>query len=320
MSGQLIGRVLALALAAGLGLTLSNAFAADNIGVTTLVKNQVIGRLAADGGGGGGGPSDAERRLGAGDGIFQDETIETGEDSQAQLLFLDETVLTVGSTAQIVLDSFVYDPDRKTGDIVIDTTKGAFRFISGSAASDDYTIRTPIGTMGIRGTILEWAYDERMLVLILHEGGTELCLSADKCQVLDQPGTYIVTDGEEFSGIRKYKGEGGELILEEGNLDLLLSFLGAQRGSFPGASGPLGGSSPLPPGQTPPPGPPGQPPPVVPPSPPSQPPSFGEGFAPMQTGAGTVPGGLAKQFEAGTPPPGLVKNRDPETFRPPGQQ
>lgn len=317
MARRTVGRPMAWALAAGLAGLATPSMGAGDVGVTTLVKNEVAGRLSE---GGEGSASHGPRTpLYTGDAIYQDQLIETGAESSAELMFRDETVLSVGSTARVVIDEFVYDPDQAAGDIVLNTAKGAFRFVSGSAKSESYKITTPIGTMGVRGTIIEWAYEDNMLVVILREGGTTICLASEACQTLDQPGTYIVTDGSSFSGVRKYKGEGGELILEGGDLDLLMSFLGGQRSFFASASGGPGGS-PLPAPVQPPAPPPVQPPAQPPAPPPVQPPSFGDGFAPLLTGAGTVPGGLERQFESGSPPPGLVKNRDAETFRPPGQQ
>jgi hypothetical protein len=53
---------------------------------------------------------------------------------------------------EIRLDSFVYDPNAKSGNVVVNAAEGAFRFITGLQASLNYSIRTPFATRGVRGT------------------------------------------------------------------------------------------------------------------------------------------------------------------------
>ena len=48
-----------------------------------------------------------------------------------QVTFSDDTVLTLGAEANVVVDSYVYDPDRGAGTTILQATKGAFRFASG---------------------------------------------------------------------------------------------------------------------------------------------------------------------------------------------
>lgn len=278
-------RTAALVIGTSLGLASSAAFGVEDIGVTTIIKNHVVGRMAG-GGGGGGATAGPAQKLGKGDRVFQNETIETGDESHAQIMFRDETVLTVGPTSQFVLDSFAYNPDTGAGNMVLDTAKGAFRFITGNQAKNQYKIKTPVATMGIRGTIVQWGYNNGKLLVLLQEGGTQICITPDNCQILDQPGTYLVTNGSQFSGIRQYKGKGGEVTFDQANLDLLNMFLGP-RGQFTenpvrGPKAPIGTN----------------------------------GFPPLLTGSGSMPPGL----NSGSLPSGLAKNRDPGTFLPPGRQ
>ena len=69
-----------------------------------------------------------------------------------QLLFVDQTTLTIAPNSEVVLDKFVFDPDRGTGEIAISLTKGALRFIGGKISKNtDAVINTPSATIGIRG-------------------------------------------------------------------------------------------------------------------------------------------------------------------------
>ena len=53
------------------------------------------------------------------------------------------------------LDKFVYDPTGSSGKVVLQATKGAFRFVTGSQDKRAYEVRTPFGSLGVRGTVVE---------------------------------------------------------------------------------------------------------------------------------------------------------------------
>ncbi len=80
-----------------------------------------------------------------------DNEPKTGSAGQAGLGFVDKTNLHVGPSSTVRLDKFVYDPNKGTKSIVIDATKGAFRFSTGAQGKGDVQVKTPHGTLGIRG-------------------------------------------------------------------------------------------------------------------------------------------------------------------------
>ena len=88
------------------------------------------------------------------DDVYHNELIETEEESATQLVFMDETTITLGPKSKIVLDKFVYDPDPSKAAFVMTATQGVFRFASGKLAKSVYRINTPAATIGIRGTEL----------------------------------------------------------------------------------------------------------------------------------------------------------------------
>jgi hypothetical protein len=49
------------------------------------------------------------------------------------------------------LDKFVYDPNKGTGSVAIEASKGAFRFVTGSQNKGEVKVKTPYGTLGVRG-------------------------------------------------------------------------------------------------------------------------------------------------------------------------
>src|SRR5262245_31501569 len=89
--------------------------------------------------------------LSAGSSVHSNETVKTGSSGQAGLGFIDKTTLHVGPSSSVRLDKFVYDPNKGTKSIVIDATKGAFRFSTGAQGTGNVQVKTPHGTLGIRG-------------------------------------------------------------------------------------------------------------------------------------------------------------------------
>ena len=120
----------------------ASAQSANKVGVASAVKNRVEG-------------SSGNRALAAGSSVFAREVVRTGEESTAQLLFLDETSLSIGPQSEVTLDRFVFDPNRGAGNVIISATRGAFRFVSGSQQPTSYQIRTPVATIGVRGTVFD---------------------------------------------------------------------------------------------------------------------------------------------------------------------
>jgi hypothetical protein len=139
-----LATVSSFALSSVFALNGAQAQGTGKIGVASAVSNRVESVV-------GGGA----RPLPVGGDVFARQTVRTGEASTAQLLFLDETSLSIGPSSEIVLDRFVYDPNRGAGNVVLNATKGAFRFVSGSQQPSSYQIRTPVATIGVRGTIFD---------------------------------------------------------------------------------------------------------------------------------------------------------------------
>jgi hypothetical protein len=93
--------------------------------------------------------------LSAGSEIYANQTVRTGNRGMADLVFVDKTNLSVGPTSEVRLDKFVYDPTGSSGSVVIQATRGSFRWVTGSQAKHAYQVSTPHGTLGVRGTTVE---------------------------------------------------------------------------------------------------------------------------------------------------------------------
>jgi hypothetical protein len=122
----------------------SSAFAAGRIGVLGAANQHITGL----------GEGAEKRDLKLGDDIYFKDTISADKTGNAQLLFVDKSALTVGPNSSVTIDEFVYNPATSSGNMVVNSTKGTFRFIGGALSKKDAVqIKTPVGTIGIRGGI-----------------------------------------------------------------------------------------------------------------------------------------------------------------------
>ena len=166
----------------GIGLVLSSVGPAaagpgDPIGAAVTVVRRVTAEIERN-----------TRTLAKGDDVHQAETIEVSNDGQGEIELADETKLALGPGAKLVLDKFVYDPDKTSGAIVLNMARGAFRFVTGLAKKPTYVIRTPAASITVRGTIFDAYVEESGAIwLMVHEGSVQACNARGECRVLDNP-------------------------------------------------------------------------------------------------------------------------------------
>ena len=137
-------RSVALILVAMPFVQLAPANAQSNIGSASSVKNRVDGVIGGQ-----------ARSLASGSAVHSNELIRSGKDFVANLVFIDQTKLSVGPKSEVRLDKFVYDPNQRSGVVAIQATRGAYRFATGVQDFKNYQIKTPYATLGVRGTVLE---------------------------------------------------------------------------------------------------------------------------------------------------------------------
>ncbi|MEO8558183.1 MAG: FecR domain-containing protein [Rhodospirillales bacterium] len=155
---------IAIVMACSLGGVLPSMLSAQparDIGIAATVVNGMDGTVSSQ-----------RRNIGSGDRLFANEVVETAKDGKGQLLFLDETSLTVGPASRLTLDKFVFDPDASRSVVSMTAVKGVFRFVSGSLPKQAYEIKTPAGVVGVRGTIFDLiVLANGDVILRLVEGG-----------------------------------------------------------------------------------------------------------------------------------------------------
>ena len=150
---QLLASVSGLVLAAMINAPA--ALAQSKIGVASAVSNEV---------------AVGTRQLAVGNDVHANERVRTGDTGAAQLLFIDETSLSIGPKSDISLDRYVYNPSRGTGSVALSATRGAFRFVSGSLNPVSYSIKTPQAIIGVRGTVIDVYTTPKWTLVIVAEG------------------------------------------------------------------------------------------------------------------------------------------------------
>jgi len=123
----------------------TTSIADTGIGSATAVANQVEGIVRGQ-----------PQTLSSGSAIYTDELVRTGQDGIAELGFVDSTRLSVGPTSEVRLDKFVYNPDKGAGSVVLQGTRGSYRFVTGVQDHQSYQIKTSYATLGVRGTVVEF--------------------------------------------------------------------------------------------------------------------------------------------------------------------
>jgi FecR protein len=165
----------------GLVLATAVSLADEKIGKAATIKNKVEGILD--------GPP---RPLSAGSEVFSNELVRTSDGSVARLVFLDNTGLAVGPLSEIRLDKFVYDPTGATpGNVIVQMSRGGFRFLTGAQDHRNYTINTPYATLGVRGTIFDVLATGEKVDIHLLAGGLEVRTILDQLIDLDATKNFL---------------------------------------------------------------------------------------------------------------------------------
>ena len=157
--------------------------------ISFVIANEFIGVVAV---GIGDISNQKNEKLITGSKIYFGDTIMVKEKSNAQILLLDETALTIGEKTELTIDDFVYDPQTKVGKIVSNIKVGTVRVITGEISKqnpDNLEVNIPTGSVGARGT-------EFIVVTKSDEKSTVVLLGPGKRNTLGMiPGTLNLSDG-----------------------------------------------------------------------------------------------------------------------------
>jgi hypothetical protein len=131
--------------------------------------------------------------LDSGSAVHQGDELRTGKGARLEVRLLDDTTLTLGEDARVVVDDFVFDPGRGVGAVAVDALTGSFRFVTGRLSTlreRQVAIRTSFADIGIRGTDF-WAGPIRGVYGVLLLDGAIDVTAAGTTRILDTAGSGV---------------------------------------------------------------------------------------------------------------------------------
>jgi len=128
-------------------------------------------------------------RIHAKDRVTFEQRIRTDFGAATTLEFHDKTRMSIGESAELILDELVYDPKRSQIGGLVELKQGLLRFASVNTRPLDFSIQTSITTIGIRGTVFD---------LYATEDSSEIVVHAGKVEVISQFGNRLVSPGQVY--------------------------------------------------------------------------------------------------------------------------
>lgn len=130
--------------------------------------------------------------------FYSGETIRTAAASEVQLRFADGALLSLRADSEFRVDDYRYENDGGAGDRSVSTLiKGGLRTITGVIGKQDpqaYQVKTPVATIGVRGTHYEAVLESPgSLVLAAWQGGI---------RVQNEAGTMDLGAGADYAFAR----------------------------------------------------------------------------------------------------------------------
>lgn len=214
------GRIAAILAAASMT---ASPVLAQAVGVNAAIRNKVVIR--------GAGTNKVRPAVLRARVILNDE-VRTGAASQLQILLLDRTTFTVGANARVAVDRFVYDPAANSRSTGVSVARGAFRFMSGRTLrkpSGPATVRTPVATIGVRGTIFEGVVGEDAIRIASREAavGKKVKARKDEASLIVLRGPGPRTQGDTRPGAIDVTVGASQVTLDRPGLALYAPRVGA---------------------------------------------------------------------------------------------
>jgi hypothetical protein len=148
-------------------LALSAQEQAINAGLTLMARGNVTA-TASD--------TQQSRELSRKAPVFNVDQVSTGAQSQAQFRMLDGALLALQSDTQLLISEYKPGSADEQGSVVMELVKGSLRTVTGSIKGDagNYQLKTPVGSIGIRGTTFQLSYINEIMLVGVWDGQIEL--------------------------------------------------------------------------------------------------------------------------------------------------
>ena len=129
--------------------------------------------------------------------IFVGDTLMTGEDSRAQVRFIDGAVVALRPESELNIKKYSYGKGKQEEGSLMSLIKGGFRTITGAIGKEKYKVLTTMATIGIRGTHYEATIHDNQLYVALWDGGVSVKNNAGELDLgLGADYNYAMVQGE----------------------------------------------------------------------------------------------------------------------------
>ena len=122
--------------------------------------------------------------------VFLNDTIKTLQ-GRIQLMFNDNTLITLGSNTDMKLTKYSWKPEDKNSAMETRIEEGSFRIMGGAitrTAPENFKTHTPSGTIGIRGSMYAGLV-KGMILSVIFQGGKGISIKNDMGLVtITEPG------------------------------------------------------------------------------------------------------------------------------------
>ncbi|HWA50781.1 MAG TPA: FecR family protein [Dongiaceae bacterium] len=128
------------------------------------------------------------------DELVQNEALRTEEESTIQVKFVDGSELSVEASSEVVLSDYVFDGSASTG--LINLNDGLFHFTSNGNNDQGVKLRTPVATIGVRGTeFLVHVDGDQVTIVDILEGQVEAIPHGSGQPIICEGGQSILIAG-----------------------------------------------------------------------------------------------------------------------------
>lgn len=126
-------------------------------------------------------PSGEKRPLAIGSEIALADVIKTGRRCRLQIMFADNTIVSLGPASEFMVEEYAWDAQSKQGKMASRVNEGVFRVLGGSitkSSPQNFTTETPSATIGIRGSMYAGRVRDGQLAVVF-QGGRGIYVSND---------------------------------------------------------------------------------------------------------------------------------------------
>jgi len=149
--------------------------------------------------------------------IFDVDLVKTDVNSKTQLKMLDGGMVSLKESSELLISEYEFNKKDLSGSVTMELIKGGLRSVTGAIKSEkgNYKLKTPIGSIGIRGTHYEIEIINGEVFVAVWEGAVDISIDVGVNEH-----NVSLGEGEDFSYAKiDQAGEVTELLLPPENFN-----------------------------------------------------------------------------------------------------